>query len=96
MKNKKKLKLVKCNKKLQNNLNITKEDFQVYIELKEFNEKFSTNIEDIDITELNLSKKNITNEGLELLSQFKFKNLKILDLSQSGLNQNTITNIKLL
>ena len=35
------------------------EDFEIYITLKEFNNKYNINIEDIDIKELNLSNRNI-------------------------------------
>ena len=89
MKNKRKMKMIKYNKKIQNNLKITKDDFQVYERLKAFNEEYSTNIEDIDDKEIIINKKNLDNEGLKLLSEIKFTNLKILSLQQ-----NKITDIK--
>ena len=46
--------------------------------LNEFNNKYNTNIEDIDIKKLNLIDKKIGNEGLEFLSKIKFKELKLL------------------
>ncbi len=69
--------IVKYNNKL------TKEDFKVYINLKKFNEKYNLNIEDIDITELDLINHHFGNEGLEYLDKIKFNKLRILDLSHN-------------
>ena len=52
LRNKRKLNLVKYNKKIMNRLNITKEDFKAYDLLKQFNNKYNTNIEDVEIEEL--------------------------------------------
>jgi len=79
--NKRKLNIIKYNKRIKAKLNINKEDFEIYMTLKEFNNKYKTNIEDIDIRELNLSEKYIENEGLKDLAKIKFKELKELDLS---------------
>ena len=49
-----KLKTIKYNTKILNILNITKEDFEVYNKLEEFNNIFDIYIEDIDIKELEL------------------------------------------
>ena len=84
-----KLIMVKHNKILLIKLNITNEDFKLIEELKLFNKKYKTNIEDINTNELNLSDKEINNEELENLNIYKFKKFKILDLT---LNQ--ISNIK--
>ena len=46
------MKMIKYNKKIQDNLKITKDDFQVYETLEEFNEGYSINIEDIDDKEI--------------------------------------------
>ena len=54
MRNKRKLNIIKYNKRILIRLNINKEQFENYIILKEFNKKYSTNIEDIDIKQLNL------------------------------------------
>ena len=51
LKHKRKLKIIKTNKKMLDKLEITIKDFQVYETLKKFNEKFSSNIEDLDINE---------------------------------------------
>ena len=83
LRNKKKLNIIKYNNKLLSRLNITKEDFKSYIYLKEFNEKFNLNIEDVDIIELDLSNHLIGNEGLEYLAKIKFNKLRILDLSDN-------------
>ena len=61
MRNKRKLNIIKYNKRILIRLNINKEQFENYIILKEFNEKYNTDIEDIDIKQLNLEDKNIGN-----------------------------------
>ena len=81
IKNKRKLNIIKYNKRIKIKLDINKEDFEIYITLKEFNNKYKTNIKDIDIRELNLSWINIENEGLKDLAKIKFKELKELVLS---------------
>ena len=91
MKNKRKLNIIKYNKKILGRLNINKEQFENYITLKEFNNKYYTNIEDIDLKELNLSNKNIDYEGLKDLVKIKFKELNKLNLSE-----NEITDINIL
>ena len=48
IKNKRKLNVIKYNKRIMVKLNINKEDFEIYITLKEFNNKYNTNIKDID------------------------------------------------
>ena len=83
LRNKKKMNIIKYNNKLLSRLNITKEDYKAYINLKEFNEKYNLNIEDIDITELDLSNLYFGNEGLEYLTKIKFNKLRILDLSDN-------------
>jgi len=55
IKNKRKLKIIKYNRRIKVKLNINQEDFEIYITLKKFNNKYKVNIEDIDIKELNLS-----------------------------------------
>ena len=84
--NKRKLNIIKYNKIIKAKLNINKEDFEIYITLKEFNIKYKTNIEDIDIREINLSRINIENEGLKDLAKIKFKELKELDLSNNKIS----------
>ena len=75
MKNKRKLKIIKYNKKLYNKLDLEKKDFKVYEILQEFNNKYNINIEDIDIKELNLSKRFIRNEHLKDLISINFNKL---------------------
>ena len=91
IKNKRKLNIIKYNKIIKAKLNINKEDFEIYITLKEFINKYKTNIEDIDIRELNLRWKNIGNEGLKDLAKINFKELKELNL-----NRNEISDISVL
>ena len=43
--------IIKYNKKIKIKLDINKKDFEIYITLKKFNNKYNTNIEDIDIKE---------------------------------------------
>ena len=62
-------------------LNINEEDFEIYKALKEFNNKYKTNIKDIDTKELNLSKRYIGDERLKDLVKIKFNELKVLNLS---------------
>ena len=85
IKNKRKLKIIKYNKRLKVALNISKEDFEIFIVLKEFNNNNYTNIDDIDIKELNLSGKFIGEKGLKKLFDIKFKKLNKLDLSVNEL-----------
>ena len=90
IRNKKKLNIVKYNKSLLSRLNITKEDFDAYIHLKEFNEKYNLNIEDVDIKELCLRNHHLGNEGFECLIKIKFKELKKLDLSRNKISDLTL------
>ena len=71
MKNKRKLKIIKYNQKILERLNITKEDYEVYKSLKEFNEKYKTNI-DFDCEQVRISGMKIEKDGLELLSKLKY------------------------
>ena len=91
IKNKRKVNIIKYNKRIMIKLNINKEDFEIYITLKKFNNKYNTNIEDIDIKVLNLRKSYIRDEGLKDLVKIKFKELKELNL-----NDNKISDIKIL
>ena len=86
IKNNRKINIIKYNKIIKAKLNINKEDIEIYITLKEFNNKYKTNIEDIDIRELNLSEKYIENEGLKGLAKIKFKELKELYLSSNEIS----------
>ena len=65
IKNKRKLNIIKYNKKIKEKLNISKEDFEIYIVLQEFNNVYHTNLDDIDIEELNLSNIYIGNEMIK-------------------------------
>ena len=96
LRNKKKLNIIKYNNKLLSRLNITEEDFKAYINLKEFNEKYNLNIEDADITELNLSNHHFGNEGLEYLAKIKFNKLRKLDLSAASTQINSIIHIEII
>ena len=86
IKNKRKLNIIKYNKKIMIKLDINKKDFEIYITLKEFNNKYNINIEDIDIKELNLSNRNIGNEGLKDLVKINFNNLELLYLSENEIS----------
>ena len=90
LKNKRKLNIIKYNKIIKAKLNINKEDFEIYMTLKEFNNKYKTNIEDIDIKELNISGINIENEGLKGLAKIKFKELNKLNLSWNKISDISI------
>ena len=83
IRNRRKLKIIKYNKIIKVKLNINEEDYKTYITLKEFNNKYNENIEDIDIKELILSNRGIENKALKVLSKIKFKGLNILNLSRN-------------
>ena len=80
LKNKKKLNILRYNNKLQKKLNITTKDYELYVILKEFNDKYKTKINDIDNTELNIRGKYIGDEGSIDLFDLGFKNLIKLDM----------------
>jgi len=86
IKNKRKLNIIKYNKRITVKLNINKIDFEIYIPLKKYNDKYNTNIEDIDIKELNLIGRKIGNEGLKDFVTIKFKKLKELNLSLNNIS----------
>ena len=87
VRNKRKLNLIKYNKRMLMRLNINKQEFEIYTKLKEFNNKYSTNIEDIDVKELNLNKRRIKNEGLKDLIEIKFKEINKLDLGDNKISE---------
>ena len=86
IKNKRKLNIIKYNKRIKFRLSINKEHFDNYIKLNEFNNKYNTNIEDINNKELNLENKRIGNEGLKSLFKIEFKELKELNLSYNEIS----------
>ena len=71
MKSKRKLKVIRRNKKIINRLNITKDDFKAYETLKQLTKQFDLKINDIDIDCLQLINKGVKNEDLEYLKIFK-------------------------
>ena len=91
IKNKRKLNIIEYNKRIKSRLNINKQEFEIYKKLKKFNYKYKTNIDDIDIKELNFSERFIGKTGLKDLVKIKFKSLKELNLCK-----NKISNIKIL
>ena len=90
IKNKRKLNIIKYNTRIKYKLNINKEDFEIYIVLKEYNNKYNTDIEDLDIKKLNLRDSYLGNDELKDIVKIKFKELNIIDLSE---NDNTDINI---
>ena len=92
IKNKRKLNIIKYNKRTLSRLNINIENFEIYEKLKEFYDKYGIYIEDIDIKDLNLNKKCIGNKGLKDLVEIIFKELK--ELKELNLSYNQITDIK--
>ena len=93
IKNKRKLNIIKYNKRLTIKLDITKQDFEIYVYLKEFNNKYNTNIKDIDKRELDLSNRYIENKGLRDLVKFKFNNLRVLNLDRNHISDINILEI---
>ena len=55
--------------------------------LKEFNEKFSLNIENTDVRELDFDEKNIGVDGLIALGKINFKNLEKLILNDNEISE---------
>lgn len=82
-----KLKIVRYNKKLQDKLNLTKDDFIYFKLIKDFNDKYNSHIKDVDILELNLDNLDIKNSGLSHLSKIKFNKLKELVLSNNNIGK---------
>ena len=76
LKKRKKLKIIKINKKMMNKLNIKAEDFQDILLLKEMNQKFNLNIKDINIKKLDVWPRYLKNEILEFFSKIEFDELK--------------------
>ena len=86
IKNERKLNIIKYNKRIKIKLDINKEDFEIYITLKKFNNKYYTYIEDIYIKGLNLSNRLKGNEGLKDFVKINFNKLEVLDLSKNGIS----------
>ena len=82
-----KLKLLKYNKKLMELLNITKKDFNEFVELKELSKELKIDIKDFEIAQLDLSNKNIDDKKLEyFLEKFQlFQLLKELNLGNNNI-----------
>ena len=92
--NRKKLNFLKYNKRIQKRLDINKDEFKPYPILKEFNQKYKTNIEDIDREELNLEKKYIGKEGFNDLIKIKFKNIDLMNLNFNNIRYKCIRRSK--
>ena len=86
IKNKRKLNIIKYNKRMLLRLNIRGKDFGVFLILKEFNQIYHKNIEDIDIKQLNLNKAHLGNKGLKHLATINFKELITLDLRNNDIS----------
>ena len=89
IKNQEKLNIIRYNKRLLSNLNITKEDFENIFLLNKLNKQYNIDIEDVNITKISLSSKELDKYFLEDFIKIKFKNLQKLYL-----NNNDIFNIK--
>ena len=86
LKNKKKLNMVRYSNKYKQKLNLTKKDFEQYILLKEFNDKFNAKVDDINYMELNIRGKYIGDEGSIYLFIIRFKNVLKLDISYNDIS----------
>ena len=89
IKQKKKLKIALYNKILLKRLNITIKDLEDFKFLKEFNSKFNTNIEDINISIIDLTQKNLNNDIFEYL-----RNIRPTQTKELLLSNNNISDIK--
>ena len=63
--------------------------------LNKFNEKYNTEIADTSIEEINIKNHSIGNQGLNVLSQLEFTNLKILELPLNKINNINYLNKKI-
>ena len=79
----KKLNIIKYNKKIQSITSIKKQDFEEYKLLKVFRQELGVNIYDVDIDKMDLRKKIANNESLDWLIKIKFKGIKELNLSDN-------------
>ena len=84
-----KLKILKYNRNILYKSNSSKKDFEDFIILKDFNQKFNLNIRDIDIDILDLPNMDLNNEIFEYLKILRFNDLLALYLEG-----NNITDIK--
>ena len=88
VKKKKKLDILKFNKKMQENLSINKEDFLEFIYVKILKEKYKLNLnDDVDTKELNLSGHPYIYIVLLFLKFIQFKKLKEINLSSNLISE---------
>lgn len=91
LKEKRKLNLIRYNKHFLYVFNVTKDDFECFKHLNIFNTKYNTDIQDRNISTLNIAKKYIGNEGLSIIEKIKFRRIDLLYL-----NSNLISKIDIL
>ena len=95
LKDKKKLKIIKHNKEMLQKLKITKEDFEVYIILKEFNDKYHLSKVDIDSKRIFLKGDVFKDEGFDYMNQIGFRDLIQINLNfYKELDLNKFTELK--
>ena len=70
------LNILKYNNKMKDKLNIIKKDFEDFLLIKKFNQKFNLNIKDVDIELFDNHEKNFGNEILEYFYEVEFYKLK--------------------
>ena len=85
----KKLQLLRRNKKFQKKLNITKKDFLEFKTLNQINQKYNLGVKDIEIEQLFQIGGGHPNKIIEDICKMAFAQLKELDLSE-----NIISDIK--
>ena len=91
VKKKKKLDILKFNKKMQENLSINKEDFLEFIYVKILKEKYKLNLnDDVDTKELNLSGHPYIYNVLLFLKFIEFKKLKEINLSSNLISEPSV------
>lgn len=81
LKKRKKLIIVKHNKKIQELLNLYKKDFFEFYSLQQLNIKFGLKLRDIETESLNLENKNLDGKKLKDINKINFTNLKEVNLS---------------
>ena len=76
---------------MKDKLNIIKKDFEDFLLIKKYNQKFNLNIKDVDIELFDIHEKNFGNEILEYFYEVEFYKLKEINL-----NENKISDISAL
>ena len=92
LKKKKKLNIIKYNKRIQKLLCVNSHDFEEFEKLKEINIKFNLDIKDTDIKALNIINKKLNDEAIINLCKINFIRLKDINISFNKIDVPVIAN----